>query len=382
MDNSKSKDLLFYFGLAIWICSQLLLCTVLFMDTANYIIYSLEILGFLFVLLYEISSINRYTKYDVVMLVALSLIGVSAAVGGSTLLAQSLLLVYIGRSIDLDSIFQFTLKLLCCFTAAIVALSILGVLPDLTFIRATDGEVRHSLGFSYPSRLPNIVFAIFLLVVYVYRDKGNKLPLLAISVLSVVVYLACDTRGPFYLTLLGLIGIAAMSIRKHNRSRKITRIIACSSFVLGFCAIALLAAYYDPSNPLMKIINDLTSNRMRYSHSAFLSASPTLFGTDMFSGKVDLNLGYLDSAYLQLLFIYGLVPSAIMIISLTVATNRALLDHDATLAFCLIMVGIHGVLEWQLTSLMYTPFLFALTPSALRKFDDSCSKSLMKGRDQ
>lgn len=361
--NELDEDFLFYLGLGLWVTAQFLLGSVLWMDTANLFIYATEILSFGLIGLYELRSRRRYSRYDVIFLCVLACLMISAVTGGSTLLAQGSLFLYCGRYLDFDRLMRFFLILLAALTSLIVFLSLLGVLPDLVFERMSNGEMRHSFGFSYPSRLPNLLLTIFILTLLTCRNKKMTTPLTLVVGLSVLAYVYCGSRGPFYITVLGLALFLLIRASKPTKCSPLIAALISSVFIVGFVAMCYVAATYDQSTPWMKFLNDISSNRLRYSHAAFVNATPSLFGTDAFSGTVDLNQGYLDSSYLQLLFIYGIVPSIILLLFLTYSLYAALRACDWMLALGLFLVGIRAILEWQLTSLMYTPFLFAIAAS-------------------
>lgn len=361
--KGTDEDFLFYFGLGLWVTAQFFLGSALWMDTANLFIYVVEVLSFGLIGLYELHSRRRYSRYDIAFLCVLACLMVSAIAGGSTLLAQGSLFLYCGRYLDFDHLMRFFLVLLAALTGLVAFLSLLGVLPDLVFERMSNGEMRHSFGFSYPSRLPNLLLTIFILTIFICRNRKIAIPLALVVGLSILTYVYCGSRGPFCITVIGLTLFLLIRVSKPTQCSPLIAVLISSVFIVGFVAICYVSATYDQSTPWMKFLNDISSNRLRYSHAAFVNAAPSLFGTDAFSGTIDLNQGYLDSSYLQLLFIYGIVPSAILLLFLTYALHAALKACDWMLALGLFLIGIRAILEWQLTSLMYTPFLFAIPAS-------------------
>ena len=277
-----------------------------------------------------------------------------------------LLLVFSARDIDFR-------KLLGTFSAAtflVLCLTIYASQKDIIanmFMNA-DGGYRFSLGFNYVSFASQRLF--FALCSYLmYRGKKiSYLELLVLLLTTIYMYKQTSTSSPFYLSIL-ILTYALFSIKIFKKELIIgnfwTKALAQNGFILAL-AIILYFCFYSSGN-LFHLVDQFTHNRLRLSVEGFRNfgvpwlGQPISFTTlDMF-GNFTSNYNYIDSSFVQLLVIDGLIVSAFMLFALTkVMRYFVSIRKDIVLA-CLGIMIIHGMFDPQMLVLRYSPLILFIS---------------------
>ena len=367
---------LFIVSWVMWLAGHVFQQSAIYMDSSDVFLKTLYILSFALLVFYEVVSAVEYKKADVFAFAVLALLAMPFFQGVASIFIQGLLFVVIGRRVSFDCVARATLVTLAATTTIIVFLSWAGVIPTEVYVEA-GGRVRSTLGFTYPSRYPNFVFTMILLVLYVCKGKTTVVLGLMMGVLAYAAYVSTGSRSPFMLSLFALVAFFLVALRRPIFSSRGWMMALAPVFILCAAVIAYLSYSYDPTVSWLKGVNDLVSNRLLYSHNAFCSQPPTLFGTDLFSQQeVSYSVGYLDSSYLQLLLSYGVIPFVCVMTLLTRLMYLSLRANNRRLVVCLVCIAVHSVLEWQLTWIIYTPFLFLLFAGYEEiEADESCEQA-------
>ena len=277
-----------------------------------------------------------------------------------------LLLVFSARDIDFK-------KLLGTFSLAtflVLALTIYasqkGIISNM-FMNA-DGGYRFSLGFNYVSFASQRLF--FALCTYLmFRGKRiSYLELLTLLLATIYMYQQTSTTSPFYLSIL-ILTYALFSIKIFKKEFIIrnfwTKTLAHYGFILAL-AIILYFCFYSSGN-LFHLVDQFTHNRLRLSVDGFRNfgvswlGQPISFTTlDMF-GNFTSNYNFIDSSFVQLLVIDGLIVSAFMLFALTkVMKYFTSIRKDIVLA-CLGIMIIHGMFDPQMLVLRYSPLILFIS---------------------
>ena len=277
-----------------------------------------------------------------------------------------LLLVFSARDID----FRKLLGTFSLATFLVLALTIYasqkGIISNM-FMNA-DGGYRFSLGFNYVSFASQRLF--FALCTYLmFRGKRiSYLELLTLLLATIYMYQQTSTTSPFYLSIL-ILTYALFSIKIFKKEFIIrnfwTKTLAHYGFILAL-AIILYFCFYSSGN-LFHLVDQFTHNRLRLSVDGFRNfgvswlGQPISFTTlDMF-GNFTSNYNYIDSSFVQLLVIDGLIVSAFMLFALTkVMRYFVSIQKDIVLA-CLGIMIIHGMFDPQMLVLRYSPLILFIS---------------------
>ena len=287
-----------------------------------------------------------------------------------------LLLVFSARDIDFR-------KLLGTFSAAtflVLCLTIYASQKDIIanmFMNA-DGGYRFSLGFNYVSFASQRLF--FALCTYLmFRGKRiSYLELLALLLATIYMYQQTSTTSPFYLSIL-ILTYVLFSIKIFKKEFIIENFwlkkIANYGFILALI-ITLYFCFYSSGN-LFHLVDQFTHNRLRLSVEGFRNFGVSWLGQHIIFTTMDIfgnftsNYNFIDSSFVQLLVIDGLVVSAFMLFALTkVMKYFVSIRKDIVLA-CLGIMIIHGMFDPQMLVLRYSPLILFISRLFIMNSDNN-----------
>lgn len=277
-----------------------------------------------------------------------------------------LLLVFSARDIDFRKLlgtFSVATFLVLCLT---IYASQKGMITNM-FMNA-DGGYRFSLGFNYVSFASQRLF--FALCTYLmFRGKRiSYLELLALLSATIYMYKQTSTSSPFYLSIL-ILAYALLSIKIFKKEFIMgnfwSKALAQYGFIVAL-AIILYFCFYSSGN-LYHLVDQFTHNRLRLSVDGFRNFGVSWLGqhitfttTDIF-GNFTSNYNFIDSSFVQLLVIDGLIVSAFMLFALTKVMKYFItIQKDIVLA-CLGIMIIHGMFDPQMLVLRYSPLILFIS---------------------
>ena len=277
-----------------------------------------------------------------------------------------LLLVFSARDIDYRKLlgtFSFATFLVLILT---IFASNKGVISNM-FMRA-DGGYRFSLGFNYVSFASQRLFFALCSYLMFRGKKISYMELLALLLATIYLYQQTSTSSPFYLSIL-ILTYALLSIKIFKKEfiigNFLSKALAQYCFIVAL-AVILYFCFYSSGN-LFHLVDQFTHNRLRLSVDGFRNfgvswlGQPISFTTlDMF-GNFTSNYNYIDSSFVQLLVIDGLIVSAFMLFALTKVMKYFIsIQKDIVLA-CLGIMIIHGMFDPQMLVLRYSPLILFIS---------------------
>lgn len=277
-----------------------------------------------------------------------------------------LLLVFSARDIGFRKLlgtFSVATFLVLCLT---IYASQKGMIANM-FMNA-DGGYRFSLGFNYVSFASQRLF--FALCTYLmFRGKRiSYLELLALLLATIYMYQQTSTSSPFYLSIL-ILTYALLSIKIFKKEFIVgyfwSKALAQYGFIVAL-AVILYFCFYSSGN-LFHLVDQFTHNRLRLSVDGFRNfgvswlGQPISFTTlDMF-GNFTSNYNYIDSSFVQLLVIDGLIVSAFMLFALTKVMKYFISIQKDIILACLGIMIIHGMFDPQMLVLRYSPLILFIS---------------------
>lgn len=287
-----------------------------------------------------------------------------------------LLLVFSARDIDFRKLlgtFSLATFLVLCLT---IYASQKGIIANM-FMNA-DGGYRFSLGFNYVSFASQRLF--FALCTYLmFRGKRiSYLELLALLLATIYMYQQTSTTSPFYLSIL-ILTYVLFSIKIFKKEFIIENFwlkkIANYGFILALI-ITLYFCFYSSGN-LFHLVDQFTHNRLRLSVEGFRNFGVSWLGQHIIFTTMDIfgnftsNYNFIDSSFVQLLVIDGLVVSAFMLFALTkVMQYFVSIRKDIVLA-CLGIMIIHGMFDPQMLVLRYSPLILFISRLFIMNSDNN-----------
>ncbi|MBF1196000.1 MAG: polymerase [Fusobacterium periodonticum] len=286
-----------------------------------------------------------------------------------------LLLVFSARDIDFRKLlgtFSVATFLVLCLT---IYASQQGIIANM-FMKADSGY-RFSLGFNYVSFASQRLF--FALCTYLmFRGKRiSYLELLVLLLATIYMYQQTSTSSPFYLSIL-ILTYALLSIKIFKKEFIIGNFLSKALAQYGFIvalAVILYFCFYSSDN-LFHLVNQFTHNRLRLSVDGFRNfgvswlGQPISFTTlDMF-GNFTSNYNYIDSSFVQLLVIDGLIVSTFMLFALTKVMGYFVSIRKDIVLACLGIMIIHGMFDPQMLVLRYSPLILFISRLFMMNTDD------------
>lgn len=375
MNNRFISEKIYLFTLFIWVVVASLVTTTYFVRLDGFLFLYKMLLYFtiIIILIKEFITLPKTLYYFRFhwksLLIALAFLFSMLIVSKNRdglLDINVLLLVFSARDIDFRKLlgtFSLATFLVLCLT---IYASQKGMIGNM-FMNA-DGGYRFSLGFNYVSFASQRLF--FALCTYLmFRGKRiSYLELLGLLLATIYMYQQTSTSSPFYLSIL-ILTYALLSIKIFKKEFIIgnfwTKTLVQYGFILAL-VIVLYFCFYSSGN-LFHLVDQFTHSRLRLSVNGFQNfgvswlGQPISFTTlDMF-GNFTSNYNFIDSSFVQLLVIDGLIVSAFMLFALTkVMRYFVSIQKDIVLA-CLGIMIIHGMFDPQMLVLRYSPLILFIS---------------------
>lgn len=251
-----------------------------------------------------------------------------------------------------------------------IIISQANIVRDTIYIRG--GFHRHSLGIGYPTDTGAYAFYLLLAYYYMFFKKLTWRSYVVIVFLDILLYEATQARNSCVLILL-TIPVIWIAQRASN-GKLVSRGIASFYWMLiplAAYSTLLLAWLYNPSR-LFKVLDRGLSGRLGLSHKALDKYGLSIFGQHVHENgwggikgsknfyKLNFSYFYIDSSYMRLAIIYGLVLGVLLVTCMTIIAYRSTLNREFALAAIIMLISLHCVVEQHLLDISYDPFLLAL----------------------
>lgn len=271
-------------------------------------------------------------------------------------------------------------KLLKTYVAGVVVVlltafvaSRLDIIEDLVFIRDYVVE-RNSFGTIYPTDFAAHIFFLLCAYYYLIKDSIQKRHLLAGILISVLVYVFCDTRLDSITMLFLVIGISLIQFNKDFTWDKYCFLSKLKSFiigtipyipVIGFLFMHFMSFYFQPSITFFRLFDKLLSGRLKLGNKALEDYGLTLFGQTVpmnGNGGSLINLGgnyfFVDCSYLLTYLRYGIL--FLLLVFLIHYWCCKKYNADMYYLIVLTVIVINCVVAHHMIDLAYNPFYLAL----------------------
>lgn len=326
-------------------------------------------------LLYKIFVIDKWSRTELIIIILLLLTSVitwRAAQNNDYILLFPF--IFGAKNINFKTIIKWYLYFSMIFMLSIMAMSLLRIIPNLIYY-SENRPTRYALGMVFPSNIA--AFILFMALAYCYL-KFNHLNLwdyCGIFIAACIGMKLTNTRLDFIATIL-IIPVMVIAQRAY-RNKKISRYLASFFwFAVPITAwIIIFGSYfYSENNYLLKKLNDLSSGRLVLGHYAFQRYKPNLFGRSIeeysYAGvqghKYANGIGqshnyfYIDSSYLRMLLLLGIVAFLVIVVCLTLVALKSTAQRTYVLSAIILIVSLSLMFEPHVIQLVYNPFLLSL----------------------
>lgn len=332
----KREVLLDYSFACIVLCSLFILEKTVFVNSSRLFMNFIDILQwpFLIFILY-IFLRRKYTNKSLILSITVLIIFfLSYRNSGLASLFKYSVVVLSARGINSMRIYKKFRITYMFLLSSIFLLGLLRIIPSVTVRRD-----YFTYGFIHSNVLAMFTFsAICSDAIYNYKRITSK-RILIYSLIVLVIIILTDCRS----VLLGCVSLIAFLLlynRKKinlNRHKIIKNLISCIPILLTI--ISFLVAYnYDPDNPLMVVINNLSSQRIYMADILTRYYSPVLMGQDCKNALM-------ENAYLTVFFAWGIIPGSITVGFYCYSIYKAISKNNYGLAASLLGFAIQGLFE-------------------------------------
>lgn len=277
----------------------------------------------------------------------------------------------------------------------VVLLSIVGIIPDWTFYR-DNMQIRHSLGYHYPTTVSTYFFFILLMRFYMKKEKISVFELFIEIAVTIILFLLTDSKTAIILSMLVILIIFTIKILNKYKPiiKKILnkKIIKYAIYAIPILIILLLIfiVFYN-ENQLICKINEIFSDRIYYARQAIRNYRITPFGKQIkwygwggfgYIEQKDFLYNYVDISYIKMLLDCGVTTLMLFIISYIFTLREMLKKNDYYSVYILLIVLLWGILEPNILNISINIFIvFMISTINLKpisKFKHSSVKKLKK----
>lgn len=334
----------------------------------------LQLLSYLSVAL-VILKIYLFDHHNIRMLLIITLILAFAVISWrksqSYLILDVVTLIVGAKGVHFKRVVHWYYRISLIMLVAVVLYSLIGVISNLSYVVPNRGT-RYALGIVYPTDLASHVLYLMIAKSYLDFDKIRWPYYVVFIVLAYLMKQVADARLS---TIAAIVLVIALIVAKQAQNKKRWAIKIVSLFwtatpILVF--IDLVAVLnYDPWNQLFIRANNLFSNRFALSSMAIKKYGTNLWGNHViehgWGGAKGLKMAsvdsaryfYIDSSYVRLLVIYGLVVLVMIVAFMMYISIRATVEKDYALVVAMLVVTISCLVEQHLLDISFNPFLLA-----------------------
>ncbi|MDM8261051.1 polymerase [Limosilactobacillus vaginalis] len=327
--------------------------------------------------LYFLDDYGALEKVGITIVLLLALISWRKTQSNRLLLM--LILIFSAKNVNFNLLIKAYFKVIVSLIIAVMIFSLLGFIDNLTYYR--NSIARHSFGIDYPTDFAAYVFSAILAYCYVYFKKLNYLHYILIIIIALLVNYFTNARLD---TIVIILVVPIMIIAKRAQNgKKVSKIIAAHFWtvypLLSF--IAIYATYFfDPTNKIYRFANNLLSGRLYYGKLAFQKYGFSIFGQNVIERGWGSSTGhklmnsisagnyfYIDSSYIRLAVIYGVIMLILLLFIVLVISIRETSLSEYILPGILLLLSISALIDQHFLEVACNPYLVALLSTINRR---------------
>ncbi len=285
-----------------------------------------------------------------------------------------LLVLFIGaHHVDFKKIIKAYIGTKIVVLVAAYVLSMLGYASYLVIDDWTTLFGRHAFGTIFPTDFSANFVYLSVMILWLRADRINYIDITANVFSAFFVYRYCKARNSaICLLLLAVIACVAWIVKMRN-GKETGRIsflhrIMTFSMPIGACIMVVLTYGYQSENRIFAKLNSVLSGRLSLGKRGFLEYPISLFGQEVsmngFGGGLKAkNYFYLDSSYIYVLLLGGVLVFVSCILIHTVLATRACNEKKYLFIYLLLVISLHCAVEQHIMDVAYNPFMLSLLAS-------------------
>lgn len=314
-------------------------------------------------------------------------------------IAYCMLLLYCGQKTESDSLlsylmflpgtvhmdFEKLIKVDMLISTVLTVITMLcsfsGIIDNLTWDMG-NGQVRMAFGFIYSTDFAAHIFFLMLGWWYLRRKKAGWKDAIFWLVISAAVLKFSIARNSS-----ALIAVAAILMAYCDKIKKtdsLEKKLLPEAPLICAAAVSGVSIFFNPEISWMQQLDSWFSNRLLLVKRAIdiygfrlWGASIPMTGNGSKTSSGELYY-YIDSGYMQVSLLYGVILLVIVLCLLTWICQKAAKQDQRILLWIVALACVHGMIEQHLFELEYFPFFLA----AFANLKEKGQRELLHGKEK
>ena len=278
-------------------------------------------------------------------------------------------LVFGAKGLNFDNIVKWYFWIGLFFCIATIIGNQIGLIKDQNiYINALSSrfslalsDKRLSFGYIWPTDFATHCFFILLAYWYIRKGELTLKEIFLFLFLSITILFYTDAKlGTGCILLLSIVTLFYRLTR--NTQHKIYAILIYSIPLFAILAIMCTVMYRYSSFTWFFIDSVILAGRLRLGNEAIAMYGTPLWGQELKMYGADTDRQYynfIDSSFIQLIVIYGIVYTILVILAYTIITYKAYQRKDYILILAILMTGVSGLIAQHFLQVCMNPFLIA-----------------------
>ena len=335
-------------------------------------------------LIVQISGLQRYTRTELLLIVAVTIVLLVSAFNSKRLsIVSTWMFIVSTKEAEYEQLIRLAKRILQICVPLVMLMYFLGLIENYTMYRG-DG-LRHSLGFSHPNQLGLRIFQWTACCIYLARKRCLKL-------LEIMVYFACVffvylvPNSQSAVLCLSLLVSGALFLQLSDRHRRVQRLFAL--FSVGGAAAAnfisvVLSCIQLSKCPLLVRIDRLLSFRFSEGHKILEKYGIKWLGQMAYVSKEERKLAgiteqlFLDNSYMTLLIRYGIVVYLLFTVCFLLLLWKLYRLERYRLILILSVYAVYGIMENNVYMITHNIFLITMGIFLYRQCDSQPETELL-----
>lgn len=338
----------------------------------------LRLLGAVFFGVEMLKYLWRYIKrrptkmqWMILILFAVLLVSLCAnfVVQGAYTFIADIMMAYVMSHIALEKTVSVRMYVLFATCLFIPVLCSMGILENLENVRSAEEPIRYALGFDYTTRISGIYGFATLYYCYLNKFKLSGRDIFMMVFSSLLINFLTDTRTYFYLEV--FFGVVALGYKFHLEQimKKIYYVIErlfIHFFPIASIATLMFTLLYEKGGIFVKL-DEVLSHRLSQVYADLVNYGIHPFGVSFAqygNGGAHVAItnifgsNFIDSGFLQLLIVRGLIPFILIIFMTYVALWQLYKHHMHAELFVLMIITLLSTFSGGLMSNESVLFIF------------------------
>ena len=365
------RDILFQLAVGIYIVFAHLDCTMYGgMSIFTRVSDILKMVSMLLMLANAFINIRRFSLKQIILLGIFSIIAVMSALKCGSLAAVLMVIFWSGvGDTEFDDILRIFLFSSCFCLALSVISCLVGLVPN--YVHITGGS---SIGYSHPTSLAVSYLSIVLCYLGLRKEKIAWYEMVCLFAIEIVFYLIEKNSGALIAVIIALI---IDLIIKCFSGKVVSTILTVTGTVITagmFCLSLAASTIADFNKPIWNYLNSWVSGRIGLNQQALNNPGISLLGQHM-EWTQDIGIyNYIDSSYLKLIVMYGLLFTVLIISMYTIWGYRAGKKKLLFAELILIVIAIHSLVEDTITNIYFNPISIAVGSILFEKKNEESNR--------